>query len=65
MNISAPTVVSFTFLGEVSARRNEADIRKIGDESNSFGGSLNEAAEETERFAAPDRWTSEHLLLCQ
>lgn len=36
MNISAATVVNYTFLGEASARRNEADIRKISIESNSF-----------------------------
>ncbi len=63
MNISAATVVNFTFLGEVSARRNEADIRKIGDESNSFEGTLfnGEYADKTERYDAPSRWTSERL----
>lgn len=63
MNISAATVVNFTFLGEASARRIEPDIRKIGDESNSFEGTLynGEYADKIERYAAPNRWTSERL----
>lgn len=63
MNISAATVVNFTFLGEVSARRNEADIRKINDESNSFEDLLSNEknAKEIEFFNAPNRWTSERL----
>lgn len=65
MNIGTTAVGNFTILGEVPVRRGKkpggADISEIGDDRSSFESSLNENAEKTERYAAPNRWTSERL----
>lgn len=65
MNIGTTAVGNFTILGEVPVRRGKkpggTDIQGIGDDSSSFESSLNENAEKTERYAAPNRWTSERL----
>lgn len=68
MNIGATTTVNLSILGDIFARRGEktrgtniGDVGETEDNSVTFEDSLNEAAEETERFGAPDRWTGEHL----
>lgn len=68
MNIGATATGNLSILGDIFTCRGEKtwgkEIGEVGDtEDNSvtFEDVLDEAAEETESFAAPDRWTSGHL----
>lgn len=65
MNIGATAAGNLSILGDIFTRRGEkprsTDIGETEDNSVMFEDALGEAAEETERFAVPDRWTGEHL----